>query len=122
RARWTHRRAAPATHAKMRLDGDVIAVGANRRGRAHVDATRAAGLLRAAVRTSRRVQREVLGLFELAGQRRQPSNGLRLRKRIRARAEIAVRRLMHDELRLALQIEHQVEALDAAAAAALEID
>ena len=48
RAGRADRRAGAAAHAQVRLDDDVVAVGADRRGRADVDALRAAGLLRAA--------------------------------------------------------------------------
>ncbi len=83
RAGRAHGRAGAAAHAKVRLDDDVVAVGADRRRRADVDALIAAGLLRAAVRADRCLVGEILGLFELADRAQHVDDHLRLRSRVR---------------------------------------
>ena len=115
-------RARAAAHAQVRLDGDVVAVGANRQRRAHVDALGATGLLRAAVRADRRLVRKVFRLLEFADRQRELRCGLRLRERIRAGREIALRRLVLREPSLRLQVEHRVEARAARRVAAVEVD
>jgi hypothetical protein len=121
-ARRAHRRAGAAAHAQMRFDFDVISFSPNRLGRAHVDAARAARLLRPTVSADRGVVGEIPGLFELARQRGELRDGLRLRDRVGTRAQVALRRLMHAQLRHALQVEHEIEALLALRLATLEVD
>ena len=61
RAGRAHGRAGAAAHAQVRLDPHVVAVRADRLGRADVDALRAAGLLRPAVRADRALYAKYLG-------------------------------------------------------------
>ncbi len=117
-----HGGAGAATHAQMRLDGDVIAVRANGERRAHVDALRAADLFRAAVRADRRLVREEFRLLEFADDQRELRGGLRLLERIGARREIALRRLMLREPARRRQIQHGIEAPGARRIPASEID
>ena len=67
----------------------------DRRGRADVDALRAAGLARAAVRADRRLVGEVFRLLEFADHRRELGDRLGLRDGIAPRREVALRRLVH---------------------------
>ena len=106
----------------MRLDDDVIAVGANRRGRADVDALRAAFLFRTAVRANRRLVVEELRLFEFAFQRRDFSSGPRLGRSIVARREIPLRGVTAGEPRFAAQIEHRIEIRLPFRIASIEVD
>ena len=69
RARRAHGRACAAADAQVRLDRDAIAIGANRERRADVDALRAPGLARTAVRAQRCLEVEEFRLLEFAGQR-----------------------------------------------------
>ncbi len=94
RARRTHGRARAATDAQMRFDRDVIAVGTNRERRTDIDALRATGLARPAVRAQRRLVFEEFRLLEFAGQRGELGDRLGLRQRVGARPEIALRRLV----------------------------
>ena len=73
RARRADRRAAAAARAQVRLDLDLVAVGADRAGRADVEALRAAGLARAAVRADALVVVRRSAASELADQRRSAS-------------------------------------------------
>ena len=122
RARRADGGAGAAAGAQVRLDEHVVAVGADRGRRADVDALRAAGDLRAAVRAQRRLVAEELRLLELAGQAGESGHGLRLRERIRTRPEVALRRLVLPEPRRAVEVEHEVEALAARRVAAREVD
>src|SRR5437867_1021528 len=122
RTRRTHGRARPAPHAKMRLDPDMIAIGGDGGGRADVDALVATGLLRAAMRADARLVIEETGLLELADGLRYLRDGACLRKRIGTGSPVPLRRLMHPEIRLALQVEYQVEMFRARSVATIEVD
>src|SRR5687768_16245021 len=106
----------------MRFDFDVIAGSANRLGRAHIDAPRAARLLRPTVRADGGVVGEIPGFLELTRECGELGDGLRLCDGVGAWAQITLRRLMHAQLRHALQIEHQVEAFYPLRIAAVEVD
>ena len=96
----THRGARTATHAQMRLDPDMVAVGRDRRGRADVDAQVATLLPRATVRADRCLVVEEFRLLELADRQRDFRHRRRLRGRIGAGSPIALRRLVHAKKRL----------------------
>src|SRR5579862_865251 len=106
----------------MRLDDDVIAVGANRARRADVDALRAAGLPGPRMRANRRLVREEFRFLELARRERKLRRNLRLRERIVTRREIALRRLVLRKPRRCRQIEHRIESVAALRVAPIEID
>ena len=118
----TNAGARAAAHAQMRLDLDVIAVGADRRGRADVDAPRAASDFGAAVGADFFLVGEEFRLFELADHLRELARRLRLLERVPAGGQITLRRLVHSEQRCRPEIEHQVKTFIAAHLAALEID
>jgi hypothetical protein len=84
-ARRAHRRTSTAAHAQVRLDRDVVAVGANRQRRADVDALVATGLLRSAVRADRCLVIEIFWLLEFTDHEGELGGRLRLRDGIDAR-------------------------------------
>jgi hypothetical protein len=106
----------------VRIDLDVIAVGGNGPGRAHVEALRAAGLGGAAVGADSRVVGEESGLLELAHHLAELRSCERLLERVTPRGEVALRRLRSADQRLRGQVEHHVEALPPHAVHAIEID
>src|SRR5438876_58935 len=114
--------AAPAAHAQMGVDLDVIAVGGDRSSRAYVDALVAADFAGAAVRAYLLVVREEPRLLELADHLRKLCRRERLTERIVTRREIALRRLGRLDERIARKVEHHVEALAARAISAIEVD
>ncbi len=122
RAGWTDGRAAAAAGAQVRLDLDVIAVGADRAGRADLEAAVAALDARAGVGADLFAVGEKARLLELAHQLRQFRRGERLRERIGPGREVALRQVGHAQQRLRREIEHQVEAFLARAFRAREID
>ena len=118
----THRGAGAATHAQVRLDPDMITVGRDRARRADVDAFAASRLCGAAVSAGLGVIVEILRLLEFTDHAHQLGRGRRLRQRIGARREIALRRLVLAQHRPRRQIEHQVKAFAAHGCHAREID
>ena len=121
-ARWAYCRAAAAAGTQVRLDLDVIAVGADRAGRADLEAAVAALDARAGVGADLFAVGEKARLLELAHQLRQFRRGERLRERIGPGREVALRQVGHAQQRLRREIEHQVEAFLARAFRAREID
>ena len=122
RARGANGGARAAAHAKMRLDEDVIAVCADRAGRADVDALRAAFLLCAAVCANRFFVAEEFRLLEFAFECRDFGDGLRLRHGVDSGPVVTLRRLMLSEPRLAIEVEDDVEPLALRRRCAVEID
>src|SRR6266404_3205998 len=106
----------------MGLDDDVIAVRPNGLGRADVDALVAAWLLRPAVGADRRLVLEVFRLLELAHRCRHVGQRVGLGTGILAGVPVTLRRLMHGEVRHAVEIEHEIEVLAARLRGTLEID
>src|SRR5204862_2667779 len=104
-------RAAPAAHAQVRVDLDVIAVGRDRSSRAHVDALVAADLRGAAVRADLLVVGEEPRLLELADHLRKLCRRECLLERIVTGREIALRRPGCPAPRIPPQADHHVEAL-----------
>src|SRR5205823_7347708 len=111
-----------AAHAQMRLDEDVIAIAADGRRRAHVDAKVAPGFPRARMGADRSLVVEEFRLLEASHRGGDLGDGERLRGDVRTRSPIALRRLMHPEGGCRVEIEHEIETLDAARVTAVEID
>src|SRR5881394_3060971 len=100
----------------------MVAVGADRAARADIDALVAAVAPRQAMGADTRVVGEEFRLLELADQRADFARRERLLERIVARREIALRRLLDADQRLAREIQHDVEAFLARLVHAREID
>ena len=109
RARRAHGGAGAATHAQVRLDRDVVAVGSDRPGGADLDARVAALYVGAAVGAELLAVGEVLGLLELPDRFAQLRHD---RSRVRSRRDmvIALGRLAHREQRRGGEIQDEVEA------------
>src|SRR3989454_2552309 len=122
RTGWTDGRAAAAAGTQVGLDSYVIAVGADRAGRAALEAAVAALDARAGMGADPFAVDEQARLLELAHQLRQLRRGERLLERIGPGREVALRQVRHAQQRLHREIEHQVEALLARAFRAREID
>src|SRR5262249_59658207 len=90
--------------------------------RADVDAQIASRLLGTAVGADGRLVVEEFRLLELAHRERDLGDRGGLRDRIGPRTPVALRRLVHAQVRLATQIEDQIEALAASDVAPVEID
>ncbi len=97
----TDRRAAAAAGAQMRFDLDVVAVDADRTGRADVEALRAARLAGAAVRANALAVLREARLAEFADQRGELLRRQRLLERIGARCCVALRQVGQPDQRLA---------------------
>src|SRR5450759_4750981 len=106
----------------MGLDEDMVAVRPNGRGRADIDALIAARLLRSAVGADRRLVLEEFRLLELADRGRHVGQRIGLGTWIRAGVPVTLRRLMHGEVRHAVEIEHEIEVLAARLPGSVEID
>src|SRR5262245_56989722 len=100
----------------------MVAVGLDRAARADVDALVAALAPRAAVGADARVIREKPRLLEFADQGADLLRRERLLERIVAGREVALRRELEPDQRLARQVENDVEALLARRIAAREVD
>ncbi len=122
RARRANRRAGAAADTQVRLDEDLVAVGANRRGGTDVDALRAAGLAGAAVRADRRLVVEEFRLLEFTGECRNFHGSLGLRDSVPAWGEVALRRLVELDPRRRVEVEDDVEALGAPHVLPVEVD
>ena len=106
----------------MRLDAHLVARGGDRLRGARVEARRAADLGRTPVRAEALVVDEELRLLEFADQLRERRGGQRLRERVAAGREVALRLARHLEDRLGRKVEHQVEAFLAGPVRAFEVD
>src|SRR6185369_12622195 len=106
----------------MGFDEYPVAVCANGRRRADIDALVAAGLLRPAVRAQRCLVVEELWLLELAGQRCDFHGRPGLRDGIASRCEISLGRLVQLDPRLRMQVKDKVEAFSAPRVLPVEVD
>src|SRR2546421_10785449 len=106
----------------MGLDDDMIAIRPNGLGRADVDALVAARLLRPAMGADRRLVLEISRLLEFTHRCRYVGHRVGLGTGIRAGVPVTLRRLMHGEVRHAVEIEHAIEVLAARLRSTLEID
>ena len=98
--------ASAAAGAEVRFDLDMVAIGADRAGGAHVQALRAAGFAGAPVRADPFAILREARLAEFTDHRGQLLRRQRLLQRIGAGRGIALRQVGHADQRLARQVEH----------------
>ena len=110
-ARRAYGRASAAACAKMRFDLHVIAIRADRAGRAHVQALGAAGLAGARVGANPFAVLREARFGKLTHHRPEALRGERLLQRISARRGVALGQVWKVDERPARKIQHQVEAL-----------
>ena len=120
--RGADRGAGTAAHAKMWLDLDVIAVGADRLGGADINALAAAGDFRAAVSADLFLVGKEPRLLEFAHGLGEVRHRHCQFDRISSRCVVALGRLTHGEERRIGEIENQVEAVVAGGVLAIEVD
>src|SRR6478735_824905 len=106
----------------MRLNLDVITIRADCRGRADIDALRAARNTRAAMGAEGLLVDKIFRLFELTGHRDELPGGLRPRGRIAAWREISLRRLLCRHQRPLAKIQHKIVTSGPRAILTREID
>ena len=116
------RAAGAAALAQPGIDRDHVAVAADRLGGTGLDAVRAPGLLRPAVRAQAGLEGHVARLLELADEFAQRLHRERLLEGVAPRRGVAVGQLDALEERLGGQVEHEVEALAACRVGTREVD
>src|SRR5690606_24780644 len=104
------------------IDRDHVAAAADRLGGTGLDAVRAPGLLRPAVRAQAGLEADVARLLELAHEFAQRLHRERLLEGVAPRRGVAVGEFDTLEQRLGGEVEHEVEALAARHVGAREVD